>query len=284
MNRQRAACGAAVAATGAAGLGWWLTAAAAALLDAARSPVPLSPEDAVALLAACLGLLLLLWLALGVLATVLSLLPGRVGAAARRIADRLAPALSRRLAAVIVGASLGGALAPGTALAGRIVPRAVVTTAASPNFAPEAPEAPAAPAAPAFAAATGGPGWGPAVEPVPDRVTAPARVTAPDGVAARSAAPAPGWVPDRPLVRRQPSPRLVATSPPREERPGVVVRRGDTLWAIARQHLGPGATDAEVAQEWPRWHRANQAVIGPDPDRLLPGMVLQAPSRAVVRR
>lgn len=275
MNRQRAACGAAVAATGAAGLGWWLTAAAAALLDAARSPVPLSPEDAVALLAACLGLLLLLWLALGVLATVLSLLTGRVGAAARRIADRVAPALSRRLAAVIVGASLGGALAPGTALArdGRIVRSAdVVTTAASPNFAPEAP------AAPAFPAATGGPGWGPAAEPVPDRATAPA------GVAARSAAPAPGWVPDRPLVRRQPSPRLVATSPPREERPGVVVRRGDTLWAIARQHLGPGATDAEVAQEWPRWHQANQAVIGPDPDRLLPGMVLQAPTRAVVRR
>lgn len=276
MNRQRAACGAAVAATGAAGLGWWLTAAAAALLDAARPPVPLSPEDAVALLAACLGLLLLLWLALGVLATVLSLLPGRVGAAARRIANRVAPALSRRLAAVIVGASLSGALAPGTALAGRIVPRAdVVTSAVSPNFAPEAP---AAPAAAAFPAATGGPGWGPGAEPVPDRVTAPA------GVAARSAAPAPGWVPDRPLVRRQPSLRLVATSPPREERPGVVVRRGDTLWAIARQHLGPGATDAEVAQEWPRWHRANQAVIGPDPDRLLPGMVLRAPSRAVVRR
>lgn len=281
MNRQRAACGAAVAATGAAGLGWWLTAAAAALLDAARSPVPLSPEDAVALLAACLGLLLLLWLALGVLATVLSLLPGRMGAAARRIADRVAPALSRRLAAVIVGASLGGALAPGTALPrdGRIVPSAdVVTTAASPNFAP------GAPAAPALPTATGGPGWGPAAEPVPDRVTAPAGVTAPDGVAARSAAPAPGWVPDRPLVRRQPSPRLVATSPPREERPGVVVRRGDTLWAMARQHLGPGATDAEVAQEWPRWHQANQAVIGPDPDRLLPGMVLQAPTRAVVRR
>ena len=56
-----------------------------------------------------------------------------------------------------------------------------------------------------------------------------------------------------------------------------MVRRGDTLWAIARQHLGPGATDAEVAQEWPRWHHANRAVIGPDPDRLLPGMVLQRP-------
>ena len=257
MNRQRAVCGVAVAATGAAGLGWWLMATAAALLDAARSPVPPSPEDAVTLLAACLGLLLLLWLALGVLASVLALLPGRVGAAARRTADRVAPALSRRLAAVIVGASLGGALAPGTALAGddQIVPSAdVVTAAVSPSFLPEVP------------AATGGSGWEHAAEPASDRVTAP------------------GWVPDRPLVRRQPSPRLVATSPPREERPGVVVRRGDTLWAIARQHLGPGATDAEVAQEWPRWHHSNRAVIGPDPDRLLPGMVLQAPVRAVVLR
>ena len=255
MNRQRAVCGAAVAAAGAAGLGWWLTATAAALLAAARSPVPIAPEDAVTLLAACLGLLLLLWLALGVLASALALLPGRVGAAARRIADRVAPALSRRLAAIIVGASLGGALAPGTALArdGRIVASTeAVTAAVSPSFAPEAP------------AAGGGPGWAPA--------------------ARSAAAPAPGWVPDRPLVRRQPSPRLVATSPPREERPGVVVRRGDTLWALARQHLGPGATDAEVAQEWPRWHHANRAVIGPDPGRLLPGMVLQAPARAEVRR
>lgn len=280
MDRQRAVWGAAVAATGAAGLGFWLTATAAALLGAARSPVPLSPGDAMTLLAACLGLILLLWLALGVLATVLALLPGRAGAVARRVADGVAPAVSRRLAAVIVGASLGGALAPGTALArdGRIVPSADVVIAASPSFAPEAADAPEAPAAAAAAAAAAGPGWAPAAEPSPDRVTTP------DGVAARSATPAPGWVPDRPLVRRQPSPRLVATSPPREERPGVVVRRGDTLWAIARQHLGPGATDAEVAQEWPRWHHANRAVIGPDPDRLLPGMVLQAPVRAGVRR
>jgi len=151
MNRQRAVCGAAVAAAGAAGLGWWLTETAAALLAAAHSPVPIAPEDAVTLLAACLGLLLLLWLAVGVLASVLALLPGRVGAAARRVADRVAPALTRRLAVVIVGASLGGALAPGTALArdGRIVPSTeAVTAAVSPSFAPEAP------------AAGGGPGWG----------------------------------------------------------------------------------------------------------------------------
>ena len=259
MNRQRAVCGAAVAATGAAGLGWWLTATAAALLDAARSPVPPSPEDAVTLLAACLGLLLLLWLALGVLASVLALLPGRVGAAARRTADRLAPALSRRLAAVIVGASLGGALAPGTALArdGRIVPSAdVVTAAVSPSF--------------------------------HRRYRRPREVpggnTRPEGQVHPTGELLPAGCRTGLLVRRQPSPRLVATSPPREERPGVVVRRGDTLWAIARQHLGPGATDAEVAQEWPRWHHANRAVIGPDPDRLLPGMVLQAPARAMVRR
>ena len=55
------------------------------------------------------------------------------------------------------------------------------------------------------------------------------------------------------------------------------MRRGDSLWAIAARHLGPGATDAEVAEEWPRWYAANRAVIGPDPDLVLPGQVLRAP-------
>jgi nucleoid-associated protein YgaU len=59
-----------------------------------------------------------------------------------------------------------------------------------------------------------------------------------------------------------------------------VVRRGDTLWDVVRHHLGPDATDAEVAAEWPRWHAANRDVIGADPDLLLPGQVLHAPEAA----
>jgi hypothetical protein len=57
----------------------------------------------------------------------------------------------------------------------------------------------------------------------------------------------------------------------------VVVRRGDTLWDIAARHLGPGATPAAIAREWPRWYAANRAVVGPDPGRILPGQRLVPP-------
>jgi nucleoid-associated protein YgaU len=58
---------------------------------------------------------------------------------------------------------------------------------------------------------------------------------------------------------------------------GVVVHRGDSLWRIAARSLGPGASDAEVATEWPRWWRANRSAVGPDPDLLRPGTRLMAP-------
>lgn len=58
----------------------------------------------------------------------------------------------------------------------------------------------------------------------------------------------------------------------------VVVRHGDSLWRIAARALGPGATDAQIAVEWPRWYAANRAVIGPDPDLLFPGQRLVPPA------
>lgn len=61
----------------------------------------------------------------------------------------------------------------------------------------------------------------------------------------------------------------------------MVVRRGDTLWAIAARHLGVGATDADVAHEWPRWWDANRTTIGSDPDVLRPGQFLVPPTGGV---
>ncbi|HYN28373.1 MAG TPA: LysM domain-containing protein, partial [Dermatophilaceae bacterium] len=91
--------------------------------------------------------------------------------------------------------------------------------------------------------------------------------------------PAPGWTPTTPPVRPQPTTSLLTrTREPRTEEE-VVVRRGDTLWTIAARHLGAGATDAEVARAWPRWYDANAAVIGADPDLLLPGQRLLPPDR-----
>lgn len=56
-----------------------------------------------------------------------------------------------------------------------------------------------------------------------------------------------------------------------------VVRAGDSLWVIAARQLGPGASDAQIAAEWPRWYRANRAVIGSNPSLLLVGMRLVVP-------
>lgn len=57
----------------------------------------------------------------------------------------------------------------------------------------------------------------------------------------------------------------------------VVVRPGDTLWALAEGSLPAGATAAQVAARWPDWWATNREVIGDDPDLLHPGQSLQAP-------
>jgi hypothetical protein len=60
-----------------------------------------------------------------------------------------------------------------------------------------------------------------------------------------------------------------------------VVVPGDCLWDIAADRLRAGTgrapTDAQVATAVQSWWRANASAIGPDPDLLLPGQVLQPP-------
>jgi hypothetical protein len=76
---------------------------------------------------------------------------------------------------------------------------------------------------------------------------------------------------DRPAAR-SPLDRPVSPAP----RP-VSVHSGDSLWLIAERGLGHRASDAEIAQEWPRWYAANRAVIGNDPDLIQPGQQLRPP-------
>ena len=69
-------------------------------------------------------------------------------------------------------------------------------------------------------------------------------------------------------------------APPAGPAQRYVVVPGDCLWRIAEDHLdrsGPPPTDREVASAVPAWWSANADVIGPDPDVLHPGQVLQAP-------
>jgi resuscitation-promoting factor RpfA len=73
----------------------------------------------------------------------------------------------------------------------------------------------------------------------------------------------------------------------------VLVRPGDTLWALAGRRLrsplpAPGrtavqtraraATDAQIAKAWPGWFAANRTVIGADPDHIEPGQRLVPPT------
>ncbi len=84
----------------------------------------------------------------------------------------------------------------------------------------------------------------------------------------------------RPVEDRPVEDRPVEGKP---DRPGeqsgrtVVVREGDSLWAIAAAELGPGADGAAIAARWPQWYAANAALIGSDPDLIQPGQVLHAP-------
>jgi resuscitation-promoting factor RpfA len=93
-------------------------------------------------------------------------------------------------------------------------------------------------------------------------------------------------VPDRPWGTRA-DPRPTRTEPEL-----VRVRRGDSLWAIAAQHLiaqHPAAQDpadhasppsqAEIAAAWPRWFDLNRTRIGDDPDLIHPGTRLLVPRR-----
>ena len=82
------------------------------------------------------------------------------------------------------------------------------------------------------------------------------------------------FVPKRPTG---PSRRHMGVPARTAEETAVTVGPGDTLWTIAAHHLGTDATDWEIAREWPRWHRHNITLIGPEPGELRAGTVLRAP-------
>lgn len=224
------------------------------------------PAAAIAGLAAVLAALIAGWLTLCLALTLAAELPGVVGAGARELRDRVTPVVVRRWAAIVLGASVTATVVPGTAVAAA---RAAVDPTPTPAPTPAA----------TGGAGTPSPGWGSAPSPtsLPSPGFAPPTGRTPSSTATTT--PAPGWVPERPSTRYRGDPHLLTG----RHRAGageesVAVRRGDTLWSIAAAHLGPEATDAEIARAWPRWHAANADVIGPDPHTLLPGTLLTPPA------
>ena len=71
---------------------------------------------------------------------------------------------------------------------------------------------------------------------------------------------------------------------PSRQRPAVVVvRPGDTLWAIARAELPADADGGAVAARVREIHQANRAVIGTDPDLIRPDQRLRMPRPQTIR-
>lgn len=223
---------------------------------------PLRPDEALVPLVAAAALGVALWLCCGVVLELLArLLPGTVGRCAESAAAVITPRAVRRVAAALLGLGMTAGLSPAAASVAATAPGPGASVAASPQTPVHA------------ASAVPGPGRSspthaePELPALPD----PGFGSIPDA----------GWVPSAPTVRPQPDVRVLSPAPrapaPEQEEHEVVVHRGDSLWSIAADHLGPGASDDQIADAWPAWYAANREVIGADPHFLLPGQVLRAP-------
>jgi hypothetical protein len=167
-----------------------------------------------------------------------------------RYGHRLSPAFLRRVAASVLGVNL--LLAPGA-----------WADTPTPSWSAAAPSASSSPTStpvrtPALTAASS--------------IHAPAPAS---GHGTSGVVPEPTWKP------AAPNPAVPGTTTTRERADedlrGATVRRGDCLWDIAAEELGPYATELEIDRRWRQWYRQNQAVIGNDAHALVPGTVLQAP-------
>ena len=234
-------------------------------------------DDLLVMLAAGLGWLVLGWLVAVLACTALAAAPGLIGRNAANAAGRIAPATARRLAAVAIGLTVaaGPAAACSPGPDGQLAAALAAGEQVDPNTLPSVGR-PGEPILPS-GLDTSAPPSARAPADTPITLTADA-AAAPDD-ARQPTASSTGPPQDQQAV----APSAVLTTEPSREHPPadgeVVVHRGDSLWTIAARHLGPNATDADIAAEWPRWHAANRAVVGDDPDLILPGMVLRPPAR-----
>jgi hypothetical protein len=192
------------------------------------------------------------WTALGLLSIAGTAMPGGVGRAAQRVAQVVLPRAVYRLAAGATG--VGVLLAPVAASASDEPPQRSAVTA------PAWPTDTALPA----------PAW---------PTTAPPHTTAPHTATPHTATPhtaTPHTATPHTATPRHHGPpapaRVAATS--------VTVAAGDSLWSIAAAHLDGPPSTRRIAAEWPRWYAANRAVVGADPDHIVPGQILSAPHGA----
>ncbi|MDN5765307.1 MAG: hypothetical protein L0H96_22215 [Humibacillus sp.] len=216
------------------------------------------------------------WLALGVTLTALTRLPGRVGRWIGVLADRVTPAVLRRSLTMLLGVSVSTVALPTGTASGAVTTVVAADSSGSSGGFTVTDAGPGlhatAPLAEPFRALV--PHWSVTENPNPGF-----RATDRHDDRQGDQQQGPGWRPTAP-VRTAGARSTLLTPAPRTASAlveHVTVRRGDSLWSIVARHLGPGASDTEIAHEWPRWFAANAAVIGEDPDLILPGQQLAPP-------
>lgn len=95
----------------------------------------------------------------------------------------------------------------------------------------------------------------------------------------------PPSAPDVPTTTDPSAPDVPATTDPSAPPPAssagtpYEVLPGDSLWSIARAHLGPGATAAQIAYLVDEIYASSATVIGADPDLLHAGTTLSIPTQ-----
>ena len=244
-------------------------------LEGARSAAP-RPDELILTAIAWLGVALAAWLAFGCALALASLAPGALGRAAALLAERVTPTVLRKLLTLLLGASVGSLA----------LPPALVSSAATSPPQSHAGWGRSWPGEARRGVLLVGPGYAPTnAESVGANAPSPSAADTPPPTPGRASAsdtaPVPGFRPTPPLRAHDDAASTLLAPRPRPTVAAlrlVTVRRGDTLWSIARRHLGPDASDAEIAREWPRWYAANRAVIGDDPDRILAGQQLVPPA------
>ncbi|GLY28421.1 hypothetical protein Kisp02_17860 [Kineosporia sp. NBRC 101731] len=262
------------------------------------APGPATPDQAFGFIASAAGTALTAWLLVALAASTLAAAASRsrMAAPTARTARRIAPAAVRNAVAALLGVALVATPTVAQAATYRPMLAASASAAATETSANNS-------VAMTVESTTGALTTGSATADATDgailtlvRSTPTSRrttVASATGEATDSASPrekllellSPGWTPERPrptaTSRSQAEVGVLTSSPRRAVREPmghhVVVKRGDTLWSIAAQHLGPGANDVDIAHEWPRWYQVNRHLIGADPHKLLPGERLRSP-------
>lgn len=78
--------------------------------------------------------------------------------------------------------------------------------------------------------------------------------------------------------RVSPGERDPHSHPGRRTATPVTVKAGDSLWSIAASRLSTDPTDLQIDRSWREWYSANSALIGSDPNLILPGQQLLPPT------